>query len=179
MVTENSATIFYQKIYPKLFYFIRFKEVSASKWDTLPTRDTMVMLPSLKPCTDYVVESKTICDSDTSRFKTMLKFKTRGSGCNTVASGDQVASLDRMNVFPNPFVDNLHVQFNAITRLPNSKVRLLNMNGSVLQEKILGDLISGNHIIDLQPSSNLPPGMYFVQVYSPKGGLTKKVMKLN
>jgi hypothetical protein len=87
-ITENSARIFYQKIYPKLFYFIRYKEAGAAKWDTLPTRDTMVLLPSLKECTDYVVESKTICDSDTSSLKQCLKFKTKGS--DAIQSGQRM-----------------------------------------------------------------------------------------
>ncbi|MEP7269164.1 MAG: S8 family serine peptidase, partial [Saprospiraceae bacterium] len=43
-ITEESAKITYQRIYPKLFYFVRYRATGEQKWDTLPTRDTMVML---------------------------------------------------------------------------------------------------------------------------------------
>lgn len=173
-VTENSATIFYQKIIPKLFYFIRYREASSNKWDTLPTRDTMVMLTMLKKCTDYVVESKTICDSDTSRFKTMLKFKT--TGC-TVASSDRPSPFNHINVFPNPFTDRISIRFDLQKPSKQTYVRMVNINGSLVQERSLGTLSSGTQDITLYTRSGIPAGMYLVHISNTDGTVVKKVVK--
>ena len=176
-VTDNSATIFFQKIRPKLFYFIRYRNIATNKWDTLPGRDTMFMLTQLDACTTYKVESKTFCDSDTSKWNTMLVFRTKG--CTTVVNRENIIAIDKMNAYPNPFTELVHVQFNTTTTLPDSRMRLVSINGSLLQEQTLGNLSTGTHNIDLYPPSGIPAGMYFVQIISPKGGVTRKLAKLN
>lgn len=173
MVTENSAVIFYQKIVPKLFYMVRHKEASASKWDTLPTRDTMISLSGLKKCTDYIVESKTICDSDTSRFKTMIKFKTLG--CTTPAK-DQIAFNDAM-VFPNPFTNYFNVRFHITDPLKKVKLRVVSMNGTLISERNLGALNTGQHELSMHMNNEMVAGIYFVMLQSEKGTLSRKVMK--
>lgn len=175
MISENSAKIFYQRIIPKLFYLIRYREASKPKWDTLPTRDTMINLQMLSSCTDYIVESKTICDSDTSRFKTMLRFRTKG--CTTVASKDYVQAFDRVKTYPNPFVDRFTVNFELQTTMSKANIRLINLQGSLILDKPLGRLTAGNHDIQVQLSPSVPPGAYFIQLSSLDGYVTKKILK--
>lgn len=175
-VFETSAVIFYQRIIPKLFYMIRYRESSNPKWDTLPTRDTMVRLDMLKKCTEYIVESKTFCDSDTSRFKTMFRFRT--TGCSTVAL-NQWTPFDQVNVFPNPFVQRFTVQFNTKETLEKVQARLVSLTGSIIQNRSLGRLSQGFHEINFESSgSPLPQGIYFVQLQSHKGTFSKKVIRI-
>ncbi len=176
MITENSAKIFYQRIIPKLFYMIRYREASKQKWDTLPTRDSMVSLPMLMPCTDYIVESKTICDSDTSRFKNMLQFRT--TGCKPVAAKDYAVAFDQVNVYPNPFFERFNIKFDIRASVARVSVRLVNMQGVVILDRNLGRLVPGHHELNLQAPSVIPSGIYFIQLTSAEGYITKKVMKV-
>lgn len=175
-VFETSAVIFYQKIIPKLFYMIRYRAASTAKWDTLPTRDTMVRLDMLKACTDYIVESKTICDSDTSKFRTMLKFRTKG--CTTVAYRE-LSPFDQVKVYPNPFVHQFTVQFTTAEAVEKVNARLVSITGSILQNISLGRLGSGSHEIRFDSNGRtLPQGIYFVQLQSQKGSVSRKVIRL-
>jgi len=174
MISEDGAKIFYQKIIPKLFYMIRYKAASAQKWDTLPTRDSMVSLSGLKKCTDYVVESKTLCDSDTSKFRTMLKFKTLGC---SVPFKDQLVFNNAL-VYPNPFNSQFNVRFNIAEPLKQVKLRLITISGSLISEQYLGSLNSGQHEIRINATSQMSIGTYFVILQSEKGTMTRKLMKM-
>lgn len=174
MISEDGAKIFYQKIIPKLFYMIRYKEASAQKWDTLPTRDSMVSLSGLKKCTDYIVESKTLCDSDTSKFRTMLKFKTLGC---SVPFKDQLVFNDAL-VYPNPFNNHFTVRFNIADPLKKVKLRLVSINGSLISEQNLGSLNAGQHEISIHDGSRMSIGTYFVILQSEKGSMSRKLMKM-
>ena len=175
-VSESSAVIFYQKIIPKLFYMIRYREASNPKWDTLPTRDTMVKLEMLKQCTEYIVESKTFCDSDTSRFKTMFRFVTKG--CTSV-SLKELSPFDQVIVYPNPFVQRFTVQFNTRKALEKVQARLVSITGSIILNRSLGRLGTGIHQIDFESGGNaIPPGIYFVQFSSQQGSFSRKVIRV-
>lgn len=176
VVLETSAVIFYQNIIPKLFYMIRYREASNPKWDTLPTRDTMVKLDMLKKCTDYIVESKTLCESDTSRFKTMLRFRT--SGCGTVAL-KEFNPFDQVLVYPNPFINRFTVRFTTGETLQKVQARLISLTGSIIQDRSLGRLSTGTHQLEFESgNSAIPPGIYFVQLLSQKGSISKKIIRI-
>lgn len=174
-VFETSAIIRYQQIIPKLFYLIRYREASAAKWDTLPTRDTMVRLDMLKKCTEYIVESKTVCDSDTTRFKTMFRFKTLG--CTVPIR--EISPFSAVNVFPNPFSTRFTVRFSTERPLEKVQFRVVDIRGSVLQTRSLGRLGSGTHDIagELYSGLAIPSGVYFVQLLSQEGMISRKVVK--
>lgn len=174
MISDESAKIFYQRIIPKLFYLIRYKEVTSQKWDTLPTRDSMVQLTGLTKCTDYIVESKTVCDSDSSKFKTMLKFKT--TGC-TVPVNDYNAIVSA-SAYPNPFQNTLNIRFNTKETIKNLNVLVVSVNGAILYNSTEGSVPAGQTDISLQIGGSLSSGIYFVQLNTEKGKLTKKVVKM-
>jgi len=175
-IFETSAVIFYQKIIPKLFYMVRYREASNPKWDTLPTRDTMVRLEMLKKCTEYIVESKTFCDSDTSRFKTMLRFRTRG--CTTVASSG-FNPFNQVKIYPNPFTTRFIIQFTNSQTLEKVEARLVSITGSVIQNRSLGRITAGSHELNFESHNlSLPHGIYFVQLHYQTGAISRKVVKV-
>ena len=174
MISEDGAKIFYQKIIPKLFYMIRYRQASEQKWDTLPTRDSMVALSGLKKCTDYIVESKTLCDSDTSKFRTMLKFRTLGC---TVPFKEQLVFNDAL-IYPNPFNNQFNVRFNITDHLKKVKLRLVSVSGSLIAEHNLGSLQSGQHEIRINATSQMTTGIYFVILQSEKGSMSRKLVKM-
>lgn len=174
MISEDGAKIFYQKIIPKLFYMIRYREASAQKWDTLPTRDSMVALSGLKKCTDYIVESKTLCDSDTSKFRTMLKFKTLGC---SVPFKDQLVFNNAL-LYPNPFNNQFNVRFNIADPLKRVKLIVVTVNGSLISEQNLGSLNTGQHEIRINAIPQMKTGIYFVILQSEKGSMSRKLVKL-
>ncbi|HNR09293.1 MAG TPA: S8 family peptidase [Saprospiraceae bacterium] len=174
-VYETSAIIRYQQILPKLFYLVRYREASSAKWDTLPTRDTMVRLDKLKECTEYIVESKTVCDSDTTRFKNMFRFRTLG--CTVPVR--EISPFSQVNIFPNPFSTRFTVRFSTERPLENVVFRVVDIRGSVLQTRALGRLGSGTHDIAGENYSGLsmPSGVYFVQLLSQEGAISRKILK--
>ena len=72
-----------------------------------------------------------------------------------------------VSVFPNPFTDIVHIQAKNI-----SQVNVLNMNGKLFYENKLKGLGIAN--IDL---SNLPKGLYILQVVSDKGMGVERIVK--
>ena len=54
---------------------------------------------------------------------------------------------------------------------------MVNINGSLVQERSLGTLSSGTQDITLYTRSGIPAGMYLVHISNTDGTVVKKVVK--
>ena len=72
-------------------------------------------------------------------------------------------------LYPNPVKDILHIQSNNILE----RIIMYDINGRVLQDIV----VSGNKSQENISLTNLSSGMYFINIYSNKGQITKRIVK--
>jgi len=86
-----------------------------------------------------------------------------------------------LSVFPNPASDQINLNF-ALTKNTFLQIRILDMNGKLLNTIHSVELTKGNHklILDLKNAANiqLVPGIYFIQLVSESNAIVKKIMVL-
>jgi alkaline phosphatase D len=80
-----------------------------------------------------------------------------------------------IGAYPNPFVDNLTVQFNAFTQV-QVNAGLVDLSGRTVLERNLGKVSSGLHYLDINASS-LAPGMYILTLRVGNETMTRNIIK--
>ena len=78
-----------------------------------------------------------------------------------------------VKVFPNPASDLLNVRIDLPEAADNLTVRMVNTFGQVVSERYYGALQTGNIEINV---SNIPAGMYLVQVMDGTAQYTQSVI---
>jgi Leucine-rich repeat (LRR) protein len=93
--------------------------------------------------------------------------KDVGASYNTTcALGIEEFNTDEVSIFPNPTKDKINVNLRV-----DASYSLTNLFG---QEVNKGAFVSGNNDLDIQSLSN---GLYFLNIESPEGKATKKLIK--
>lgn len=85
------------------------------------------------------------------------------------------ASLEINSISPNPFTENLAVEFYISNENP-SVIRMTNTAGITVYETTLNFNGSGLHTLDL-PVGNLPSGVYFMELTNSHEKVVKRVVK--
>lgn len=79
---------------------------------------------------------------------------------------------DELKIFPNPIVDRINIEFNNIPENPYT-IRLLNLNGQLIQE-LINNSTSKSHRIDL---GRLPSSYAIIEITDSKGlAIHRKVL---
>jgi hypothetical protein len=86
----------------------------------------------------------------------------RRGNCGVVSVRD-LNLPDILEVFPNPFTDEITLNF-ALARGSQVKIELFNILGDRLVSKDMGDLNSGKHALSVLLDSGLPSGIYVLTV---------------
>ena len=73
-----------------------------------------------------------------------------------------------LTVYPNPVHQTIYLE--SVLNL--EKVRLIGIEGRVIQE------VQPNKLQTSLDVSTLPQGIYFLEIYSPKGKVVKRIVKL-
>ena len=107
----------------------------------------------------YIAWSNGIVDSFES-----VKFRT---GTNEIIENNNIV------MYPNPAKENVTITLNA-TQKSEGNVNLFDMKGTLIKS-INTQLVAGINIVDLS-LTDLPKGMYFVQINSNESTLTKKLI---
>lgn len=99
----------------------------------------------------------------------------KSSKNSKTATQNQENSLQMINLFPNPTSNQINIVFSA---LGNEKTIILvfDIQGKVMLSMERSDIIEGNNIITLN-ASNLPQGIYFINVISASGKAYGKFIK--
>jgi len=90
-----------------------------------------------------------------------------GGTCGLLGLEDN--ELDTVLLYPNPTKDVLYIQSNNILE----RIKVYDINGRVMQDILL----SGNSSQENISLINISNGIYFINVYSNKGQITKKIIK--
>jgi hypothetical protein len=80
---------------------------------------------------------------------------------------------DAMNVYPNPFTDNVNISF-VLAKTENVKLSVYNMLGELVYSAEKGSLPSGSNTIEFN-GSELSKGIYFIQLNAGNFTASKKV----
>lgn len=86
--------------------------------------------------------------------------------------------LNFLRIYPNPFHDELVIEFNPLTNSP-VLLRLFSMNGNVVLQKELKYIDKAKQMIVLSSNemSNIPKGIYLLQFSSTDYTVSKKLIK--
>ena len=90
---------------------------------------------------------------------------------------DELKSVSRAHVFPNPAVDNFKIEFSIIETAVVT-MKLLDLSGKTVREITSGTYSQGDHSIQQINGNDLKPGIYFVQMEINSDRLAKKIVVL-
>ncbi len=170
--TTTSLTLAWNGPVNTLSYEVRYREQGDLDWINYSTLDTTTTINGLSECRFYDVEVRTICDQAVSEFVTML-LKTSCLSTSVYEAGE---AINQLEVFPNPFRDQIQVQFTLVDATQLSW-ELYSITGQLIQREDLGQLPSGGHQFNLQPGRQLADGMYILELISPHGRSVRKLVK--
>ncbi|KAF0196437.1 MAG: kgp [Bacteroidetes bacterium] len=106
------------------------------------------------------------------------------AGCESAASNEiyytvegvsNLKTENNMEVYPNPFRNNLHISYN-LSKSGAVRISLLNLLGQ--EALVLNDnssVAAGNHNLTVSPS-NLKPGIYFIKLQSGDFTIVRKIV---
>ncbi|BDS14572.1 S8 family serine peptidase [Aureispira anguillae] len=83
--------------------------------------------------------------------------------------------LSSIYVYPNPFSDNITMDM-ALAKPTNLTVAIYSATGQLMHHQTLLNQTTGSQSIHLKPQ--IPAGVYFLQISSPEGQVTKRIIKL-
>lgn len=107
-------------------------------------------------------------------FEQTINYIDILSACNT-GIDELDKDTDGILIYPNPVVNNAHIQLTAENE--RIKIVVVDFNGKIALEICDKKFSQGTHHVPFD-ASNLDTGQYVVQVYKSTGILTKKFIKL-
>ena len=150
-------------------YAYRYRELPGGDYTYLSDTARSITLQGLKECKEYEFGVITVCQTDTSFFKT-IHFKTDCSMASNTLDNDIT-----WKVFPNPFGERINVILTS-RKTTDSRLRLIDSKGNTVIDRAL-KLTTGDHYFDLDTNANLPPGMYILTLTDKDGIKTSKLIK--
>lgn len=103
-----------------------------------------------------------------------IDFDGKFEYSNVVAVDCSVKSNNTIDIYPNPFTNNININFNSITSGKIS-IEIRNTLGMIVYKDKLSDRIS-TYSIDLS-NNNIPKGIYFVIISNDKETIVRKLLK--
>lgn len=99
---------------------------------------------------------------------------TRNSPCNITVATKEPAIISFFKSYPNPFSSQLQIEFDKnITIEADSQVRIYNALGKILLQKTIPRI---QHQVELN-LSNLPKGVFYLQIKNSQYQFTEKLIK--
>ena len=90
------------------------------------------------------------------------------SGITIIPTTINIAEVNNIKVFPNPFNDRLYINYNQSESL---NYKIVDLNGNILMQQKLNN----NFII----TDDLRLGVYSLVIYNKNINITKKIIKIN
>jgi len=155
-----------------LSYEVNWRPVdSTDDWEVISVIETTYTIVGLDVCTEYDIRVRTICDNALAEYDEMV-MKTE---CLT-GTEDLNAGFAEVNIFPNPFRDKLSIDF-ILGQSNTVEINVFDISGRQLAYQNLGKMPIGQKVIAFNEAKNWESGVYFVQIITEEGMVTKKVIK--
>ncbi len=89
---------------------------------------------------------------------------------------DNITDLPQPNVFPNPFRENISVDY-KITQSGNVSIQLLDLKGNIIEYFNPIEYPTAGQYQQTFPADHLPKGMYIIQIQTPDENFYQKIIK--
>jgi hypothetical protein len=151
-------------------FLFQYKIDTATNWIMIPVSTNSIALGDLQPGTVYQWQLLTICDlfPDSSDYSSIHEFNTIG----TFSEGfDDV--LFSMSLYPNPAREQVTISFTA-RQEEDLIITIKNVLGEAFEQSTLhANPGTAKELLDI---SDLPKGMYFLELRSEHSSLRKSFM---
>ncbi len=167
--TSNHSVYFsWLEIPDAISYTLRYREWGLEDWTSLTSTNSNCLIENLDSCADYEYQVRTICDFGLSNFSTPQYFNT----CEVITSSfDLNASQATIDVFPNPFRDQISLTFSSSITI--QRLSLLDLQGKQLLQTIPAIPNTASQY-QWRLNQSLPAGIYFLEVIDSGGQRTVK-----
>ena len=156
-------------------YVLRYKNVLEEDWLFHTSSVNVTNIINLEICTDYEVQIRSGCDGEESEFSESMTFKTL---CNNTSVGS-INGISLVNAFPNPFSENISVDFVLAQSQDLILIELIDQSGKIFYQNKLSDQSTGKKHIEFN-TKDLSSGIYFIKISNEKNEeLTLKVVNVN
>ncbi|NBB88677.1 MAG: S8 family serine peptidase [Bacteroidetes bacterium] len=146
---------------------IRYRKEGEEDWTQETKNGETFRLEELEGnCTTYEVEIRRLCDFDTSAY-TQFTVETF---CPTSAPSPDISGL---TIFPNPFDRYIIIDKNS-EAIGMFSLRLYNQQGQIVDEQ---KSISSSSSYRFEVNPNLPPGLYYIQIWTKDGTAQRKLIR--
>ncbi len=147
------------------------KTGSGDDWTTVSVSDPNYTIYGLEVCTEYDLRVRAICDFAIANYQEFVIKTACLSGTE-----EPVAGVFEWNVYPNPFRSNATVDF-VLSHDAETEIKVSSYTGQTMWAEHAGLLSEGQHQVTIETESNWPPGIYFVQLTTGSGVVSKRLVK--
>ena len=147
------------------------KTGSSDDWNTFSLTDPTYTIFGLDICTNYDLRIRSICDFALGQYQ---EFTVK-TACLT-GSEEAQAGVFEWNIFPNPFRDQLSVDF-VLAKNTDVTIQVSSMTGQLLHSQQLNYLPAGQHKISIDGGENWASGVYLVRLVTEEGMVVKRVIR--
>ncbi len=171
--TLTSINLAWPTVEDAISYIIRYRIAGAVEWTEEAIIDPEIELTGLSECLTYEVQLKTVCGNAQSGFSPMFITQT---ACST-STTEESLGLNSWQCYPNPFRQQLTVDLQLTQNVAQAKISLLDAYGRELMVKNPEYLAAGHQVVQFETAA-LPAGLYWVQIQTEKGAVSKKVLAM-
>jgi serine protease len=172
-LTQTTASLQWDAMEGTVSYNLRYQEAGGSNWIESPITENSMTLENLIECTTYEVEVQAVCESLSSMYSDKIEFTTECVNSTNNLAGD----LQSIEVFPNPFTEQITVAFSFQSPKDAVTISLVNQLGQTILVNRQTDITRQPQRVTLN-SENLPAGVYFLKMNTSDGGVfVQKVVK--
>ncbi|MFT4759558.1 MAG: hypothetical protein ACI9XO_001257 [Paraglaciecola sp.] len=155
-----------------LSYEVNWRETdSMEDWGVVSVIDPSYTILGLELCTDYDVRVRSICENALGEY---LEEEIK-TGCIN-GTENLEAGIAEINIFPNPFREKVSIDF-ILGSANRVEMSVFNVSGKVVAAQNLGQLGVGQHVIAIGNAAEWESGVYFVQILTEEGMVTRRVVK--
>ena len=149
-------------------YILLYKEETAQSFDTIISESEIIKLENLPMCMVYNYRTGFTCDGMTFIDDEIFEAKTL-----CVLSSEEENELQGINIYPNPSLGDLYIDFESPIR-STGKIELLTSSGrKIIAQQSFG---VGETLLTLDVQQ-LPDGIYFLKIKSEGQFVVKKWVK--
>ena len=172
-IEQESAEFYWTSLNDASMYEVQIRPTNSANWAVIVAQDTTFLATNLGECTDYECRVRSVCLSTKSDWSPSAFFKTE---C-IIDNVDRLPiDIGFLNVSPNPFNDNLSIQFELIT-LSTIDVELIDINGRIIVKKENRFGVGKQRVNLFLDENLLHSGVYFLKIATERGFVIRKVVK--
>jgi len=152
-------------------YELNLNKVGETSITRLVVAENEATITNLDKCSTYEVKVRGFCLDTDGVFSQLFEVAT---ACD-VALTTVPLDVEKLTVYPNPFVNQLQVAIDLITTT-NLTLKLYDVSGQLILTKVQGQVMAGERTIELS-TSDLASGIYLLGIETDNGQTVRRVAK--